>query len=92
MSATRLEATVHGVVQGVGFRAFVRSTAARMGLSGFVKNRMDGTVAVVAEGERDSLDRFLDALERGPSGSVVEKVERAWKDPEGGFDGFSIRF
>lgn len=92
MSDERLEARVHGVVQGVGFRAFVRRKASELGLAGYVANRPDGTVEVRAEGPGESLDRLHAALEQGPPAGSVEKVESSRSDATGEFDGFSVRF
>ena len=62
-------------MQGVGFRYFTQDTARREGLSGVVRNLPDGRVEAVAEGDRESLDRFEAALRRGPSQARVESVE-----------------
>src|SRR4051812_25501400 len=77
----RLEAVVRGRVQGVGFRAFVRERARRLGLGGFVRNEWDGTVLVVAEGPRDRLEALLEALRQGPAGAWVSSVETRWDAP-----------
>lgn len=88
----RLEATVRGRVQGVGFRFFVQRQAARLKLAGYVRNGADGrSVEVVAEGERPALEQLLDALRRGPIGAYVEAVDVAWQPATGRFEGFSIR-
>jgi acylphosphatase len=87
----RLEATVHGRVQGVGFRVFVASRAAALGIRGWVSNGSDGGVQCVAEGARPDLETLLAALELGPSGARVETVSRAWSAAVGSFDQFEIR-
>lgn len=87
----RLEASIHGRVQGVGFRYHVRRAAAALALSGWVANRPDGSVAVVAEGPPDALDRFTDELERGPTGARVERVEMRRGPAAGDLDGFAVR-
>ena len=66
---------VSGRVQGVGFRYFAQDMARREGLSGLVRNLSDGRVEAVAEGDRESLERFEAALRRGPSHARVESVE-----------------
>jgi acylphosphatase len=71
----RLHVRIHGRVQGVGFRWFAREEARRLGLSGWVTNRPGGEVEVEAGGEASSLDRLRRALEVGPSGAQVERVE-----------------
>jgi acylphosphatase len=65
---------VSGRVQGVGFRYFTQDTARREGLTGVVRNLPDGRVEAVAEGDRESLDRFEAALRRGPSHARVDSV------------------
>lgn len=87
----RLEALVRGRVQGVGYRFFVRREAAALGLRGYARNRADGAVEVIAEGERATLERFVEALQRGPSAADVDEVETRWSTGEGTFSGFQIR-
>lgn len=88
----RLEAVVHGIVQGVSFRYYTRREASQLGLAGWVRNRWDGTVEVVAEGERGQLEKLLAWLHHGPSGAVVERVDARWTEPAGEFARFEIRF
>lgn len=87
----RLEATVRGRVQGVGFRFFVLREATRSGLTGWVANRLDGGVECVAEGEPLDLSDLLEALHEGPPGSLVERVEVRWSRATGGFADFGVR-
>ncbi len=87
----RLQARVHGQVQGIGYRFYVRRQAAALGVRGYVRNLPDGPVEVVAEGERPVLEQLLRALERGPTGAVVERVDVRWEPAEGRFGGFEIR-
>lgn len=87
----RLHATIEGRVQGVGFRAFVQDSAARLGLKGWVRNRWNGNVEVVAEGEREALGRLLNALHRGPNSANVSQVSANWEEPQGEFTRFSVR-
>jgi acylphosphatase len=88
----RLEATVHGMVQGVGYRWYAREMARRLNLSGYVRNRYDRTVEVVAEGQERSLREFLADLERGPSAAFVERVDTRWLPANSSFHGFEVRF
>ena len=71
----RLEVTVRGRVQGVGFRVFVAREAWRRGLTGWVRNDADGALRVVAEGPVGDLDGLLEALQHGPPGAVVRDVQ-----------------
>ncbi len=89
--AARLEATVRGRVQGVGFRYFVLRRARELGVHGWVANERDGSVRCVAEGPRPDLERLLATLEAGPAGALVERVERAWGSGAGAFGSFEIR-
>jgi acylphosphatase len=75
----RLHAIVRGDVQGVG-------------LTGWVRNRRDGTVETLAEGARAALDAYLLALGTGPRSAHVDGVEHDWSDGTGEFDGFHARF
>jgi len=89
--AVRLEATVRGRVQGVGFRYFVLREAMLAGLDGWVANRHDGGVECLAEGPPADLTALLEALHEGPPGAIVDRVEARWMPATGGFESFSIR-
>ena len=83
---------VYGMVQGVGYRYYTLHTARALGITGYVRNLPDGTVLVVARGDEAALGALMEALQRGPSFSRVERVAR---EPAIGetepFAGFSIR-
>ena len=82
---------VDGMVQGVGYRYFVRRKALELGLAGSVRNLADGRVEVVASGERQASDNLEAALWRGPSMSKVTNVARSEiKDDIGFRSGFAI--
>jgi acylphosphatase len=87
----RLTAIVEGRVQGVGFRAFVMDRATTLRLSGWVRNRWDGTVELVAEGERAALEKLLSAARRGPPSAFVSNVKSEWGEATGEFTRFSAR-
>ncbi len=70
-----LHVRISGRVQGVGFRWFVREEARRLGLSGWVTNLETGQVEVRAGGEPSSLERLRRALQVGPSGAAVERLD-----------------
>lgn len=70
-----LHVRVEGVVQGVGFRWFVRRRAEHLGLAGWVRNLDDGSVEVAASGRPDALAAFRAALHAGPAGASVIAVE-----------------
>ncbi len=91
MTQQRLEATVRGTVQGVGFRWFVVRQAGRLRLLGWVANQPDGSVSVVAEGPSEGLDELLRELEQGPPGARVSAVEVRRLPAVGRFDRFEVR-
>lgn len=89
----RLEATVHGHVQGVGFRAFVVRAAKDLGLAGWTCNGDDGlTVYVVMEGDRNVLEGLLARLWTGPARARVDQVDVDWKPATGEFTTANIRY
>ena len=87
----RLHATVHGRVQGVGFRYFVMECANRLELTGWVRNRFNGTVELVAEGTQDKLDNLIRDLEHGSRSSNVTRVDHQMMAASGEFPRFGIR-
>src|SRR6185436_14870866 len=70
-----LHVRIYGTVQGVGFRWFVREKARRLGLSGWVRNMVDGSVEVAASGDLQQMDLLRSELQRGPSGAHVKQIE-----------------
>lgn len=82
---------IGGRVQGVGFRMFAESAAAREGVHGYVRNLDDGRVEAVVEGDQASVDRVELALRRGPSGARVESFEVEPAAPSHRATGFHIR-
>ncbi len=90
-AAGRIDASVRGVVQGVGFRWFVRRNAAALGLTGWTANQSDGSVRVVVEGPSESLTQMESILGQGPPGALVEAVDTRWLPATGEFKAFDIR-
>ena len=86
----RLHAVVHGDVQGVGFRYFVQRKARQLALRGWVRNNDDGTVELVAEGERDELEQLKRALQEGPRMARVDRVETQWSNGTGNLRAFEL--
>jgi acylphosphatase len=74
---------VHGRVQGVGFRIAVARLAGSRGLGGWVRNRADGTVEAVFEGEPEAVDALVRFSERGPRGADVSRLDVVKEEPEG---------
>ena len=91
-ASTRVTAIVHGRVQGVFFRDFTRREAIALGLKGYVHNLPDGTVEVIAEGPRETLEQLLNKVKIGPSSARVDRVEVQWAEPTGEFQRFEVRF
>jgi acylphosphatase len=81
---------IKGRVQRVGFRFFVENAAQREGIHGYVRNRHDGSVEVVAEGDADAMQRFEMAVRRGPPGARVDDVETLDVEPSNRFAGFRV--
>ena len=89
--AVRLTAWVEGLVQGVGFRWWVRGHAVRLGLSGAATNLADGRVEVVAEGAEPACRELL-ALLGGPGvPGRVTRVSPQWGRAQGDLSGFNER-
>ena len=85
-----MHAVVHGDVQGVGFRYYVQRKAQQLGLRGWVRNNDDGTVELVAEGERDKLEDLRRAVEAGPRMSRVDRLDVQWSSATGTLGGFDL--
>jgi acylphosphatase len=90
-SQVRLHATVTGRVQGVSFRYFVLEQASHMNIKGWVRNRYDGSVEVMAEGARQELENLLRLLSIGPPMASVDTVTSEWLSATGEFTSFWVR-
>ena len=88
----RLHAQVRGRVQGVSFRFYTRDQAVGLGLTGWVSNRDDGSVEVVAEGARPALDRLLAWLRQGPPSARVDDLQYDFLASTDTFDQFTVEF
>lgn len=86
----RLHATIEGHVQGVSFRYFVTRVAEGLGVTGWVRNRYDGNVEVIAEGSRSSLDRLLVELREGPPQAFVTGLKHEWLPATKEFPRFTV--
>jgi acylphosphatase len=86
----RIEIRARGRVQGVAFRWYTLQEARRLGLTGWVRNLPDGSVRIVAEGEREALEALLIWAEQGPPHASVDVAEAAWTEARDAFDDFLI--
>jgi acylphosphatase len=88
----RARVIVSGRVQGVFFRYTTREVASSLGLFGWVKNRWDGKVEAVFEGERKRVEQMIQWCDKGPPGAYVQHIETQWEEYLGEFDRFSISY
>jgi acylphosphatase len=86
----RAHVIVTGRVQGVAFRADARWAAGRAGVSGWVRNRADGSVEAVVEGERAAVERMLAWFRQGSALARVDDVAVCWEPYRGEFPDFRI--
>ena len=84
---------VEGAVQGVGYREFTRRAALRLNVSGWVRNRSDGTVEALVRGSPTAVQALIDAMRLGPRFAVVEQLSATEPDmPPGDASGtFVVR-
>jgi len=90
MGTRRVSLRIRGKVQGVFFRESTRLEATRLGLTGWVRNRDDGSVEAVAEGAQAALEEFIRWCHRGPQAARVTDVEHAESHPTGEFRAFTV--
>jgi len=88
----RLTAYFSGTVQGVGFRYTTERLAGRFLVTGFVRNRPDGRVELVAEGEEERLKGFLAAIRESQLAGYIRNTEAEWAAATNEFKGFGVRF
>jgi acylphosphatase len=90
MGLKQIHIRVYGRVQGVFFRASAQREAKRLGLTGWVRNRNDQTVELVAEGEETGIKDLIAWAQSGPSAARVDKVDIRWRSFAGEFFDFRI--
>ena len=88
----RAHLIVSGRVQGVFFRAETQEKAKELGVFGWVKNIAEGRVEAVFEGEKTKVEQLVKWAESGPPGAVVNDLNVVWKEYQGEFNGFEIRY
>ena len=88
---TRAHVLVSGHVQGVGFRYFAQREARRLRVAGWVRNRGDGRVELLIEGDEPAVAAMLDWCRHGPSGAWVDDVAVEWEAPTEELRTFEVR-
>jgi acylphosphatase len=92
MEKVRARVIVEGRVQGVFFRHHTQEMALRLGVNGWVKNRRDGSVEAVFEGDQERVDQMIQWCHRGPSEARVMKVHSTWENYTGELEDFSVAY
>jgi acylphosphatase len=92
MDKTRVRIIIRGRVQGVFFRDSTRRKAKELGVLGWVKNRDDGDVEVLAEGASAAVEKLAEWCHKGPPHAMVIKVRQEQEEWQGEFDSFNIVF
>jgi acylphosphatase len=82
---------VKGRVQNVGFRAHVEYRARQIGVTGWVRNVGYDTVEAVAEGTREKIGQFIEAMKTGPRGAHVDESRLEWETVTGEFESFAVK-
>jgi acylphosphatase len=80
---------IHGRVQGVFFRAWTVATARELGLAGWVRNRRDGTVEALVQGDEAAVERFVERAGDGPPRASIERVETHEVEPDASLYAFA---
>ena len=89
---SRVQVFVSGLVQGVFFRSETKKKAKELGVFGWVSNLTDGRVEILAEGEKDKLEKLVAWTRKGPESARVEDLEVSWQEYKGEFEEFEIRY
>ena len=90
MTKVQAHLIIEGIVQGVFFRANAREKADKSNINGWIRNRPDGTVEAVFEGEEESVKKLIEWCHHGPPGAVVKNVKIEWQAYEGEFKNFTV--
>jgi len=91
MNHTGAEIVIRGVVQGVGYRYYCYRRAVNLQLTGWVKNDADGSVFVLAEGDRSAVEALIDELKVGPHSASVNSLSTKWLPSTGQYKSFEVR-
>ena len=85
----RAHVWIEGRVQGVFFRGSAWRMAQNLGITGWIKNRWDGKVEAIFEGEEKAVKKMVDWSRKGPPAAIVEDIQIKWEEWTGSFDSFS---
>ena len=86
----KVNLTISGKVQGVGFRYFVLRQAQKLGINGWVSNKSNGDVEALAQGEKADLEQFIAKVKEGTTFSRVDNVNLEWMNKGEQYFGFEI--
>ncbi len=92
MENLRAHVIIHGLVQGVWFRASTKETALGLGVDGWVRNLPGGGVEALFEGEKKKVEEIVGWCHKGPPGARVTKVDIVWEPYKGEFKHFDVRY
>lgn len=87
-----VEITITGKVVGVDFRNWAQLQGTRLGLGGWVRNNVDQSVSIAAEGPIEAVDSFIELLRRGPEGATVENVDVREASETHGYSSFQVEY
>jgi len=90
MENTRVRLIIEGRVQGVWFRESTRREAERLGVRGWVRNRREGTVEVIAEGPRENVRKLVEWCHHGPPSARVIRVNEIEESFQGEYGSFDV--
>lgn len=88
----RAHLIISGRVQGVFYRMETKMAAERIGVTGWVRNKPDGTVEAVAEGDKKAIEALIDWCHQGPPASRVENIDVRWLAYQAAFDKFDVTY
>ncbi len=87
-----LHITVHGRVQGVGFRYSMVRNASKTDVTGWVRNRADGSVEILCEGKSEDIERFVKLVRKGPPGARVIDLNQKKVPYKGTYSRFTVEY
>jgi len=88
---SRVHVVIYGIVQGVGYRYSTYRKALQLGITGWVRNKSDGSVEAVFEGSHEKLEEMLSWCRKGPSGAYVSEIDVQWEEGDERYNNFEIR-